>query len=109
MSSALLALSWELLARQRWVVRLTAAHLAAVCAVVPFLPSGWRCPELALAALALLPAWMIPMVGGLSHGEEARLELPGGGLPRHLHLLPVPTWALVAPPLVLGALAVGGA
>ena len=108
MYSPFLALSWELLARQRWWLALTAGYLGAICVAVPLLPPEWRGAGLAWGLTAVVAGAMVFVVGMASHGGEAPLELPGGAFPRHLFLLPVPTWALVLPPVALGGAAVAG-
>jgi hypothetical protein len=95
-------LSWELVARQRWLVGLSAAYFALACLVCPLLPEDWRCRALG-SALSVLMGGLVPfVVGGLSYGWEGRLEDRASAFPDRLFTLPVPTVVLAGPGLVLG-------
>src|SRR5258708_18799262 len=101
MGAAVAALSWELLARSRWLLVLTGSWLVLLCLVGLALPASIRIPEVGwgLAVTLVLPLMFV--LGSLSHGE-GRLDGTGTLFPRRLFTLPVPTVVLIGPPLLLG-------
>jgi hypothetical protein len=103
MSTAVAALSWELLARNRLFLSLTGLSVLLLSLVGVLLPEALRIPEVGVT-LALLPASALAVaVALLSHGD-CRLEVAASCFPARLFTLPVPTPVLVAPPLLLGTL-----
>jgi hypothetical protein len=108
MSAAVVALSWELLSRDRWFTVLAVLGLLLVCLVGVLLPESLRSPEVG-AQLALAPGLTLAVaLAILSHGRDCRLEVAASGFPARLFTLPVPTPVLVGPPLLLGTLLVLG-
>ncbi len=97
-------LSWELLARQRWLYGLSLGYFALACLVCPLLPEEWRSRALG-SALSVLMGGLVPfLVGGLSHGWDGRLEDRASAFPARLFVLPVPALVLATPGLLLGTL-----
>lgn len=101
-----LALSWEIVGRVRWVVGLGAAYTLLACLVLALLPASLRHPALSI--------WIaLPLVGvscalvTAAHGEGADLVATRGGYPRRLLTLPVTSATLATVPfwLLAGLLA----
>ena len=100
------ALSWELVARSRWLLVLTGSWLILLCLVGMSLPASIRTPGVGVC-LALTVAWpLVFVLGALSHGFDGRLESTGTLFPGRLFTLPVSTIVLVGPPLLLGTMVV---
>src|SRR5690349_7984934 len=95
-------LTWELLARQRWLFGLCAVYLALVALVCPVLPAEVRTHNLGWSLLILQIGPGLFVVAGLAHGFEGRLESRRSLFPGRLFILPVPSVVLAGPPLLLG-------
>ncbi len=104
MGAAVTALSWELLARCRWWLLLSAGLFVLLWLTTLALPYSWRSPELAGWLVAAVAIPLMAVVGSTVHAEGARLEDAGSLFPSRLYTLPVPTVILVGPPLLLGTL-----
>src|SRR4051794_36000752 len=93
-------LSWEMLARYRRLLGLTAGYFALVCLVYPVLPGVFHSPNLAML-LAGCPLMILTLLVAMaSHGNHGELEARASAFPARLFLLPVPSWKLAGPPLV---------
>jgi hypothetical protein len=104
--SAWRMLTWELIARNRWLFWPAVAFLALVSVVCPLLPASLRPQELGMTVCFLLiPSGMI-FLAALAHGFEGRLEGRESIFPARLFTLPVSTIGLTGPPLVLGTVTV---
>jgi hypothetical protein len=104
MSAAITALSWELLARCRWRMALTAGCLVVLCVLCLVLPEPWRSEELGGWFVAAVGITLVTVLDSLVHLDERRLQDSGSLFPARLYTLPVPTVVLVIPPLLLGTL-----
>ncbi len=104
MGAAVTALSWELLARCRWWLVLSAGLMALLGLAGLASPPSWHNPGVAGWLVAFVAIPVMAMVGSTVHAEGTRLEDAGSLFPARLYTLPVPTVALVGPPLLLGTL-----
>lgn len=95
------ALTWEILARHRWLVGGSAAWLLVACLVVASLPESARTPELGMLLVAPTILGVIAFLMSVTHGQETRLDTRAGAFPRRLLLLPVPAGLLAGVPLAL--------
>ena len=100
MCAAVTALSWELLARSRWLLVLTGCWLVLLCLAALALPASLRIPEVGWGLVVSLAFPLIFVLGSLSHGE-GRLESAASLFPGRFFTLPVPAVVLVGPPLLL--------
>src|SRR5262245_47397943 len=102
MFAATRALTWELLARQRWLLLGLAVYLLAGAVFVQLAPGLAQTPfivqTLVLPLLVPLPF----LLTALMHDGRAPLDRPTSGFPARLFTLPVPSAVLALPPLVLG-------
>ncbi len=101
MTYPLLALTWELCARRRGLLRLAAAYTALL------LLGAWLLDTrhgdlLGVGFIGFLLFPVPAFVGAVCLGGNGPLEGRASLFPRRLFRLPVPTWGLVAPPLLLG-------
>jgi hypothetical protein len=102
---AIRALTWELLAPQRWLLAGLAVYLlgwAAFAQIASDADQSVLCGSLGLPLAALAPFFL----GALMHGGQIRLEQKTSGFPARLFTLPVPSAVLALPPLLLGTLVV---
>src|SRR5262245_61033419 len=100
MLSACWMLSWELLARHRWLFRITFGYVVLVSLVWLVLPQQARVPQ-AAEPLMLILGCLAPLVLAVfCHGYDARLENALSGFPARLLTLPVPALLLAGTPLV---------
>ncbi len=99
------ALSWELWARQRWLLRITGVYLLLVFLLAATLPAVER-PQMLWWMLAPLVGVLVLVVAGLSRGQDGKYEQPGSLLPDRLLVLPVSSRALVGWSMLAGALPV---
>src|SRR5262245_58223118 len=88
MRGATLALSWEIVARLRWLYYASGVYFAVACAVVALVPVSWRVPELGgwLASPLLLLATGIATNVSFSEGSDLRTRR--SGFTRRLLTLP---------------------
>jgi hypothetical protein len=101
--AAITALSWELVARYRWLYVVAAVWLLLVCALGLLLSAlGWD-PLVGVSLVLSLSGPLLFVLGGLAHGWDTHLENAGSCFPGRLFTLPVPTALLVGPPLLLGS------
>jgi hypothetical protein len=103
MRGAALGLSWEIVARHRWLYKLGALCFVIACAVVALLPASLRSPELGgwLALPMLLVA--VSITTAASFSEKADLRSSRSGFPRRLFTLPASSFTLASVPFALGA------
>jgi hypothetical protein len=102
MRAAITALSWELVARYRWLYMAAAAWLLVV-SVLGLLLSAGGCHQLVGVSLVMsLSGPLMFVLGGLAHGWDTHLENAGSCFPARLFTLPVTVGWLVGPPLLLG-------
>jgi hypothetical protein len=101
MISAIRALTWEILARHRWLVGGSAVWLLVACLVAALLPESARVRDMGM--LLLVPATLgaTAFIAAVSHGYETRLDTASGTFPRRLLRLPVSAALLGGVPLAL--------
>src|SRR5262245_2785177 len=97
-------LTWELVGRFRRLFALTTLYLAVVCLVYPVLPRVFHSPDIAALLTGVPLIVLVTLVAIASHGNTGELESRASAFPARLFLLPVSSWLLTAPPLVLGTL-----
>jgi hypothetical protein len=101
-------LTWELVARNRWLFWPCVAFLVLASLVCPLLPPALRVQELGMTvSFLLVPPGMV-VLAALAHGFEGRLEGRESIFPARLFTMPVSTAGLTGPPLLLGTVVVGG-
>jgi hypothetical protein len=102
MRAAITALSWELVARYRWVSVLAVVWLSLGCTLGLLLSAFGVNYSVGVALAMSLSGPLMMVLGGLSHGWDTHLENAGSCFPPRLLTLPVSTGILVGPPLLLG-------
>lgn len=102
--NAWLTLTWEPLARHRWIFRTMAAYFVLACLICPLLPASWRMPEVGQLLMMVSLPWVVVLAAGLAHGYEGRLEGRASAFPSRKFTLPVRARTLAGAPLVLGTL-----
>ncbi len=102
MRAAITALSWELVARYRWLYVVAASWLLLVSALGLLLSTSGCDPLVGVSLVMSLCAPLLFVLGGLAHGWDTHLENAGSCFPSRLFTLPVPVGFLVGPPLLLG-------
>src|SRR5262249_41890740 len=98
------ALTWELVAPQRWPLFGLAAYLLASALFVPLAPGRVEPPGLAQALAVPVCIPRPSLLAAFTHGGRMRLEQRISGFPPRLFALPVPAALLALPPLALGTL-----
>jgi hypothetical protein len=102
--AAIAALSWELVARYRWLSLFTACWLVLASALgLLFSALGWH-RVVGVSLMLSLSGPLLFALGGLAHGWDTHLENAGSCFPVRLFTLPVSTGLLVGAPLLLGSL-----
>jgi hypothetical protein len=106
MRSAVMALSWELVARHRWLMALAGVWVLLGCGLGLVLPEAVRAPEVGAGLLIALTLPLVFVLAELVHGSAARLEERRSGFPARLYTLPAPVAVLAGPSLVLPTLVI---
>jgi hypothetical protein len=106
MGAAVAALSWEVLARVRFWLVLSAVLVALLCLAGQVLPESWRSHDLAYLLVASVAVPVMGVVGSTIHVEGRRLEDTGSLFPTRFFTLPVHTVVLLCPPLLVGTLCI---
>jgi hypothetical protein len=106
MRAAITALSWELLARYRWVSVLSAGWVVFVCAMGMLLSRIGLDPQFGVGLVLSLGGPLLFVAASFAHGFESHLENAGSCFPSRLFTLPISSRFLVGPPLLLGTLVV---
>ncbi|HZY85100.1 MAG TPA: hypothetical protein VFE78_09740 [Gemmataceae bacterium] len=105
MRSVASALGWELWRQNRVFFILTAAYPPAAAVVLRFLPGGELGEAIALLALAPLAAAAVLLLAVFTYSLRADLTASASHFPGRLFTVPARTAALVAWPMLYGALA----
>ena len=101
MMLAIRALTWEILARHRWIMGASAVWLLVACLIAAVLPESARIPEIGTLLLAPMTLGVVLFIATVSHGYDTRLETRAGAFPRRLLRLPVSAILLGGVPLTL--------
>lgn len=96
------ALAWEFWGRHRWGLTGAAALVAGFAA---YTAAAAPMPQTAMASTIWFVMALSYVIGVFAYGFEARLEAAESGFPARHFVLPVPTWLLVAWPMVQGMVA----
>src|SRR5947209_20220628 len=98
MGAAITALSWELVARYRWLYVVAGVWLLFVCILGLLFAALDLHPVVGVSLVLTLGGPLIFVLGGLAHGWDTHLENAGSWCPARRFTLPVPRDPLVCPP-----------
>ncbi len=102
-----LALSWEIVARIRWLLRAGAVYFAVACVTVACLPASLRSPQVGAWLAGPLALVAAGIYAAALYCEGADVRGRRSGFPRRVLTLPVSSFTLATVPFVLGFVLLG--